>query len=77
MINEYGLDYDFLVERDRRYLFLKLLESLRSAGAPLDAVGVQGHLDLSKGPFSPKVFGDFLQEIANLGLEIAGRGSDA
>jgi endo-1,4-beta-xylanase len=70
MINEYGLDYDFPVERDRRYLFLKLLEGLRSAGAPLDAVGVQGHLDLSKGPFSPKVFGDFLQEIANLGLEI-------
>jgi len=70
MINEYGLDYDIPVERDRRYLFLKLLEGLKSAGAPFDAVGIQGHLDLSKGPFSPKVFGDFLQEIANLGLQI-------
>ena len=70
MINEYGLDYDIPVERDRRYLCLKLLERLKSAGAPLDAVGIQGHLDLAKSPFSQKVFGDFLQEIANLGLQI-------
>ena len=70
MISEYGLDYDIAVERDRRYLCLKLLEGLKLAGAPLDAVGIQGHLDLSKGPFSQQVFGDFLQEIANLGLQI-------
>jgi endo-1,4-beta-xylanase len=70
MINEYGLDYDIPVERDRRYLFLRLLESLKSAGAPLDAVGIQGHLDLAKRPFTAKVFADFLQDIANFGLGI-------
>lgn len=70
MINEYGLDYDIPVERNRRYHCLKLLERLKSASAPLDAVGIQGHLDLAKSPFSQKVFGDFLQEIANFGLQI-------
>jgi endo-1,4-beta-xylanase len=70
MINEYGLDYDVPVEKDRRYYCLKLMERLKSAGAPLDGVGIQGHLNLAKSPFVPEVFARFLQEIANLGLSI-------
>lgn len=71
MINEYGLDYDFPVERERRRLFLRLVEKLKRSGAPLDGVGIQAHLDLSKGPFSEKALASFLHELAGFGLRIA------
>ena len=70
MLNDYSLDYDLPVEKDRRYLLLRLLESLKRAGAPLDGVGIQAHLDLAKGPFVERVLEDFLREIAGFGLGI-------
>ena len=70
MINEFGLEYDLRVEHDRRYHFLKLLERIRHAGVPLDGVGLQAHLDLSKGILPADVLGRFLKEIADLGLFI-------
>lgn len=70
VINEFGLEYDLRVDHDRRYHFIKLLERLKHAGVPLDGVGLQVHLDLSKGSLSADVLGRFLQEIANLGLFI-------
>lgn len=70
MINEYGLDYDIPVEKDRRYLFLKLIENLRKSGAPLDGIGLQAHLDLGKGPFSEAVLDEFLMDLAGFGLII-------
>ena len=70
MINEFGLEYDLRVEHDRRYHLLKLLERLRQAGVPLDGIGLQAHLDLSKGALSADVLGRFLKEIADLGLFI-------
>jgi endo-1,4-beta-xylanase len=70
MINEFGLEYDLRVEHDRRYHFLKLIERLKGTGVPLDGVGMQAHLDLSKGALSADVLGRFLKEIADLGLFI-------
>ena len=42
MLNEYSLEYDSREERDRRYLFLKLVEGLKRSGAPLDGIGLAG-----------------------------------
>jgi len=70
MINEFGLETDSRIESDRRYHFLRLLERLKRAGAPLDGVGLQAHLDLSKGPTRAAVYAPFLREIADLGLFI-------
>ncbi|MEO8559231.1 MAG: endo-1,4-beta-xylanase [Rhodospirillales bacterium] len=70
MINEFGLDYDIPIEQDRRYLLLRLLEKLKRSEVPLDGLGIQAHLDLTKGPFSEKVFEDFLRQVAALGLRI-------
>jgi len=70
MINEFALETEDRVENDRRYLFLKLLERLKRAGVPLDGVGLQAHLDLSKGQFRADIYAQFLRNIADLGLFI-------
>lgn len=69
IVNEYGLEYDLPGDRQRRYFLLKLLERLRNAGAPLDGVGLQGHLDLRKGNVSPAAIGEFLHAVDGLGLK--------
>jgi endo-1,4-beta-xylanase len=68
ILNEYGLEYDIPIERDRRYLLLKLLERLKYANAPLDGLGLQAHLDLRKGFVSQRAIASFLQEVAGMGL---------
>jgi endo-1,4-beta-xylanase len=70
LINDYGFEYDIPEERDRRYLFLKLIEKLRRDGAPLDGVGLQGHLDLRKGHISAPALTRFVRELADMGLAI-------
>lgn len=71
LINEYGLEYDLPVERDRRYLFLRLIESLKKAGVPLDTIGLQSHLDLSRQDyFDQKLFAAFLKELTAMGVDL-------
>lgn len=70
MINEYGLEYDNREERDRRYLFLKMIEGLKSKDIPLDGIGLQAHLDLRKGTVFELGIKDFLREIEGFGLEV-------
>lgn len=70
MLNEYGLEYATEVEDARRYHLLRLVERLRSAGAPLDGVGLQAHLDLRKGPVATDRIAAFVGELAQMGLRI-------
>lgn len=70
LINEFGLEYDLPIERDKRNLLLRLLEKLKSEGAPLDALGLQAHLDLSKGNVSQSAIAAFVREVSDLGLAI-------
>ncbi|QNA83288.1 endo-1,4-beta-xylanase [Sphingomonas sp. So64.6b] len=70
-INEYGLSHDLPWQRDKRYLLLKLLEGLKRAGAPVDGVGIQAHLELvDQSSFRERVLADFLDELGNLGLQV-------
>lgn len=70
-INEYDLDYDLPVQRDKRYLLLKLLERLKREGVPLDGIGLQAHLDQrAQAHFNPRILADFLNDVGALGLEI-------
>jgi endo-1,4-beta-xylanase len=54
----------------RRTAMLRLLGQLRRSGVPLDAVGIQAHLDLSKGPIDERGVRDFIRAIADLGLAV-------
>jgi endo-1,4-beta-xylanase len=70
-INDYGLDYDLPWQRDKRYLLLKLLEGLKHAGAPIQGIGLQAHLELAhQAAFNERVLADFLNELGGLGLQV-------
>jgi endo-1,4-beta-xylanase len=70
LINDYGFEYENPIEKARRKAFLGLLTSLTEAGAPLDGVGLQAHLDLSKGSIRPATIERFVPAIADLGLDV-------
>ena len=68
-LNEYGIEEatpDADIKRNR---LLALLRRLLDRGAPLDALGIQAHLQLRR-PFDAQVFGRFLAEIRGMGLAI-------
>lgn len=69
-INDYGFDYENEEEQARRKALLGLVSSLKREGAPLHVVGLQAHLDLSKGPLKPAPLARFLAQLADLGVEI-------
>lgn len=70
MINEFGLECGDERDAARRRRLLRLVDDLRKAGAPLDGVGLQAHLDLRRPRLAPKAIESFLKELAARGLEI-------
>ncbi|RYE62133.1 MAG: hypothetical protein EOO82_00300, partial [Oxalobacteraceae bacterium] len=70
LINEYGLEYSSSYEGQRRLALLRLLEQLRSRGVPIDAVGLQAHLDLRKGTvYRDGIYG-LMRDIRDMGLKV-------
>ena len=70
MINEYGLEYGNSIDRARRRALGDLAYSLRRDGVPLDGVGMQAHLDLSKGPIDTKGIRSLVRRLADMGLTV-------
>jgi len=68
--NDYGTEMDIPHDAARRRTMLRLLESLRSRNAPIDAVGLQSHLKMDGSRFNEKIYRDFLREISGMGLKI-------
>ena len=50
---------------------LKLLDRLMARGAPIDAVGIQGHLKPYKEKFSERQFASFLRTLSGYGLKLS------
>jgi endo-1,4-beta-xylanase len=70
VVNEYGMIYDTPAADRKRVAVLRLLERMKRSGTPVDALGVQAHLDIGGDPFSPPKFRRFLADVAALGLDI-------
>lgn len=70
VVNEYGIVYDTPAADQKRAAVLRLLERMKRSGTPVDALGVQAHLDYGGDPFSPAKFRRFLADVAALGLDI-------
>lgn len=70
MINDYSLYQDNPVDAARRTAMLRLVERLRNRGAPIDSVGMQGHIELAKGQIAQQEVADFIAKLAGMGVEI-------
>ena len=70
LINEYGIEAPGPDSDKRRTALLALLEKLVHQGAPLHALGIQGHLHAGETQFDPKPLRRFIQDVAALGLEV-------
>lgn len=68
--NDYGLEYDTPKDEAKRTAVLRLLESLKSRGTPIHALGLQAHLWGNETRFNPKKLRAFLSNVASLGLKI-------
>ena len=68
--NDRWLDYDTPHDSKQRSAVLKLLEYLKSIKTPVQALGIQAHLDGSETRFNPTKFRNFLKDVASLGLKI-------
>jgi endo-1,4-beta-xylanase len=66
VLNQNHLAYD----AQCRSVTLSLLKKLRTAGAPIHALGIQAHLTADNPGFDPGEFRSFLHDVASLGLKI-------
>ena len=67
--NDYGMEQDNSWCERRRTAVLRLLEAWVRQKTPVDVMGLQAHLDLSR-PFSTPVLLRFFDELRSLGLRI-------
>ena len=71
VINDYGMEYSDSEGEKRRTAMLALLTHMKQTGVPIDALGLQSHLNPGRdGDFSASKLAAFLQQVANLGLKI-------
>jgi endo-1,4-beta-xylanase len=68
--NDYGLEMDESHQEAKRAALLRLLDGWLARGTPVDAVGLQSHLQINGSVFDAKKFRAFLKEIASRGLKI-------
>ncbi|WP_159999439.1 endo-1,4-beta-xylanase [Roseomonas sp. 18066] len=69
VLNEYGFEEDVPEALLKRQQLLALLRGLLERKVPLDALGIQGHLHMSR-PFNAASFAGFLAEVRALGLQV-------
>ena len=67
VLNEYGLEEGAPHHDEKRRRFLDLVRRLRRQNAPLDAVGLQGHLQMVQ-PFAAAPFIEFCRQLRAEGL---------
>jgi endo-1,4-beta-xylanase len=70
VVNEFGLDYAIPWQQRRRDSVLKLLADLVGRKVPVDALGIQAHLNAAEPAFDQGVLTRFLDDVDALGLKV-------
>lgn len=70
VLNQDRMENDTNAGQQCRDATLALLQSLKSSGTPVHALGIQSHLGLDAGTFNAQKFKAFLHDVASLGLKI-------
>jgi endo-1,4-beta-xylanase len=69
-INDFGLDYEWAEEEAKRQAMLTLLARLKSRGVPIQALGMQAHLQAGVKEFNQSKLAQFCADVAAMGLKI-------
>jgi endo-1,4-beta-xylanase len=69
-LNQDAVEYDVDSQEYRRQMTLANLRRLLDAKVPIHALGIQSHLEPGWLQFSPDVLGQFLDDVAALGLKV-------
>jgi endo-1,4-beta-xylanase len=67
--NDYGMEQDEVWNERRRAVMLRTLDGWLQRKTPLDVLGLQAHLDVSR-KFSATKLGKFLDDVSAMGLSI-------
>lgn len=71
VLNDYGMEYASDDNHEpRRRAMLRLLAALKARGVPVQALGIQAHLDAAEKRLDQKRLARFLDDVAALGLAI-------
>jgi endo-1,4-beta-xylanase len=68
--NEYGIEYDTEEEEKKRVAVLGLLQRLKTAGTPLDALGVQSHMRAGTKNTFGKGITELIASARGMGLQV-------
>ena len=69
-INDYGLDYTWPEHEKKRQDMLALLSRMTAQNVPVQALGLQAHLEAGVTDFDPARLAKFCNDVASLGLKI-------
>ena len=69
-INDYGLDYTWPEHEKKRQDMLTLLARMKAQGVPVQALGLQAHLEAGVGDLDQGRLAKFCADVAGLGLKI-------
>lgn len=67
--NDYGIEYDHPASFTKRAAVLALLRRLKAGGVPIDAVGIQSHIDATTSGLGPGIIA-FAEAAHALGLKV-------
>jgi len=67
--NDYGIEYDHPAGFTKRAAVMALLKRLKADGVPVDAVGIQSHIDATTSGLGPGISA-FVSEAQALGLKV-------
>jgi endo-1,4-beta-xylanase len=70
VINEFGLEYAIPWQEKKRGAMLDLLSDLKARNIPVQALGMQAHLDAGEPALDQKVLAKFCEVVASMGLKI-------
>jgi endo-1,4-beta-xylanase len=70
VVNEFGIDYAIDWQERRRQALLTLLADLKARGVPVQAVGLQAHLNAAEPRLDQTVLNRFVADIASLGMAV-------
>jgi endo-1,4-beta-xylanase len=70
VLNEFGVDYALPWQQTRRVALLTLLQTLLARGVPVQAVGLQAHLNAAETTLDQRVLERFVADIGAMGLRV-------